>query len=49
MNSLLYPVTATDPAVLVPTCIAVFAAALAACYGPARAAVARPEPLGLAC
>jgi putative ABC transport system permease protein len=44
MNSMLYQVTATDPAVLVPTCIAVFAAALAACYGPARAA-ARVDPI----
>jgi len=44
MKSLLYEVTATDPAVLVPTCIAIFAAALAACYGPARAA-SRVDPI----
>jgi putative ABC transport system permease protein len=44
MSSMLYQVTATDPAVLVPTCIAVFAAVLAACYGPARAA-ARVDPV----
>ena len=31
-------------AVLVPTCVAVFTAALAACYGPARAA-ARVDPI----
>ena len=44
MNSMLYQATATDPTVLVPTCIAVFAAALAACSGPARAA-ARVDPI----
>jgi ABC-type antimicrobial peptide transport system permease subunit len=44
MSSMLYQVTATDPAVRVPTCIAIFAAVLAACYGPARAA-ARVDPV----
>jgi ABC-type lipoprotein release transport system permease subunit len=44
MNSILYQVTATDPAVLVPVCIAEFAAALAACCGPARVA-SRVDPI----
>ncbi len=44
MHSMLYQVTPTDPAVLVATCAAVLAAALVACYVPARAA-ARVDPM----
>ena len=44
LTSMLYQVTPTDPVVIVAACAAILAAALAACWVPARTA-ARVDPI----